>query len=112
MCAARARGVDPPQPCRYLKESGYCAFYDHQLRGDEDIRCYMGGWDCWEDPGSFGSVVYEGRWMDVYEAMDYYSSLADVNPLALTEAYLDLWGCDRKTLFELMRIDNLPEMNT
>jgi len=50
--------------------------------------------------------------MTLYQAIDYYDSLEEANPLALTEAYLDTWGCDRKTLFELMRIDNLPEMNT
>jgi len=112
MCAARARGVEAPQPCRYLEPGSSCAYWDMQLLGDEDVRCYPGGWDCYEEPGPWGSVVFEGQWMTLYQVMDYYGSLSDVDPLALTEAYLDTWGCDRKTLFELMRVDNLPEMNT
>lgn len=60
----------PLQPCRYLEESGYCAFYDHALRGNEDIRCYPGGWDCYEEPGG---VAYMGRWVDIYELFDIVS---------------------------------------
>ena len=52
-----------PKQCRYLEEGNYCAFYDHQLLGDEDIRCYPGGWDCYEDPGPYGSFLYEGKWL-------------------------------------------------
>lgn len=50
----------PLQPCRYLEDNTYCAYYDHPLRGNEDIRCYPGGWDCWEPEGG---IFYEGRWL-------------------------------------------------
>jgi hypothetical protein len=47
--------------CRYFgHEDGrnYCAYWDLPLRGDEDIRCYPGGWECYEEPGG---CIFEGR---------------------------------------------------
>ena len=58
------------------------------LRGDEDIRCHPGGWECYEEPGG---IFYEGKWLTckpVYtwadgekrllgfegDAVDYYTS--------------------------------------
>ena len=61
-----------PKPCRYLEE-GTCLYWDMELRGDEDIKCYPGGWDCYEAPNGSGAL-YEGRWMTEDEAIEYYQS--------------------------------------
>ena len=31
-----------------------------QLRGDEDIKCFPQGHECYEEPGG---IFYEGRWL-------------------------------------------------
>ena len=48
--------------CRYLEPNNYCAYWDMELRGDEDIKCYPGGWECYEEPGG---AIYEGGWLTI-----------------------------------------------
>lgn len=60
MSAPRAPSGSPLHPCRYLEEGGYCAYWDMQLRGDEDIKCFPRGHECYEEPGG---IFYEGRWL-------------------------------------------------
>jgi len=58
-----------PQQCRYLRD-GYCLYHDDSLRGNEDIKCYPGGWDCYEAPND--GIIYEnGKWMTMQEYADW-----------------------------------------
>lgn len=57
----------PLQPCRYLEDDNSCAYWDIPLRGDEDLKCFPGGWvDCYEEPGG---IAYMGRWVDIWELL-------------------------------------------
>jgi len=67
---------DGLKTCRYLTEDRAtggcrCAYWDDTLRGDEDIRCHPGGWECYEAPGGYGQVIPwdGGRWLSVEEFM-------------------------------------------
>ena len=51
------------KPCRYLEENT-CIYYDEALRDVETIRCYPGGWSCYEQDAS-GCIYEDERWMDV-----------------------------------------------
>lgn len=56
--------------CRYIEGDQYCAYHDDFLRGDEDIRCHEGGWDCFEAPGP--GVLYEDhKWLTFQEYADW-----------------------------------------
>ena len=66
--------VEPVKVCRYLEPGGHCAYWDEQLIGDEDIKCYPGGWECYEESGPHNSVVYEGMWYGIADVIDYYKS--------------------------------------
>jgi hypothetical protein len=57
--------------CRYLEQVDgelYCVYWDLSLRGNEDLRCYPSGWDCYEEPGG---CIFEGRWMTITEYEEY-----------------------------------------
>lgn len=66
------------KPCRYLeghihadmKVCVFCAYHDEPLKDEETIKCYPGGWECYEEQGR--GVIYEdGRWMSVGEYTDW-----------------------------------------
>lgn len=57
------------KPCRFL-DGTHCAYQDDTLLNDEDIKCYEGGWDCFETPGD--GIVYENRkWLTFQEYADW-----------------------------------------
>lgn len=91
--------------CRYLgHEDGrnYCAYWNLPLRGDEDIRCYAGGWECYEEPGG---CIFEGRWMTL---TDYAKHLQGKSVGKIPEGYecqefrldseglADLWRSEKR----------------
>lgn len=75
-----------PIPCRYLEDDGYCAYWDMQLRGNEDLRCYPGGWECYEEPGG---IAYMGRWVDLWELLPAAAN-APVSEYADFECVLEM----------------------
>ena len=59
-----------PKQCRYYEyDIGNCAYWDMPLRGNEDILCYPGGWECYDSPNG---IIYEGAWLKLEEALDKY----------------------------------------
>lgn len=65
------------KPCRYLtqRDGGlYCGYWDHPLRGDEDIRCCLNGWECYEEPGG---CIFEGRWMTLAEYAEFLENKSE-----------------------------------
>ncbi len=95
--------------CRYLGyEDGrkYCAYWDLPLRGDEDIRCYPGGWDCYEEPGG---CIFEGRWMTLTE---YAEHLQGKSEREIPEDYeLQDFCLDSEGLFNLSRSERRHRMD-
>ena len=72
------------EPCRYLDHHdgrAYCAYWDLPLCHNEDIRCYPGGWECYEEPGG---CIFEGRWMTLAE---YIEHLQDKSDCEIPEGY-------------------------
>ena len=64
--------------CRYLEghihadmtACVYCAYHDMPMTDDETIKCFPGGWECYEEAGS--GVVYEGeKWMEIHEYLNF-----------------------------------------
>jgi hypothetical protein len=68
------------------------------LRGDEDIRCHLNGWECYEEPG--GSI-FEGRWMTFTEYEEYVQNKSERE---LPEGYeCQEFRLNREGLIELLR---------
>lgn len=44
------------------------------MRGNEDIRCYPKGCECYEEPGG---CIFEGRWMTFTEYAEYLQSKSE-----------------------------------
>lgn len=66
----------PIRPCRYLGPNDECYYWDLHLRDDETIRCYPGGWECYEDD-SWG-CIFEGKWV---EAINFVGERAKMDTL-------------------------------
>ena len=71
-------GIIMPKPCRYLEgcihanmtTSVNCIYWDMPLQDKETIRCYPGGWECYEEPAK--GIIYEnGRWMTCEEYSEF-----------------------------------------
>lgn len=89
--------------CRYLDDSIgglYCAYWDMALRGDEDIRCYPGGWECYEEPGG---CIFEGRWMTLAEYAEHLETKSERD---IPEGYeLQEFQIDSEGLVELSGLE-------
>lgn len=89
------------KPCRYLEQldgETYCVYWDLPLRGNEDIRCYPKGCECYEEPGG---CMFEGRWMTLTEYAEYLRSKSERE---IPEGYeLQDFRLDSEGLAELLR---------
>lgn len=89
------------KPCRYLEQldgEAYCVYWDLPLRGNEDIRCYPNGCECYEEPGG---CIFEGRWMTLTEYAEYLQSKSERE---IPEEYeLQDFRLDSEGLAELLR---------
>lgn len=89
------------QQCRYLElHEGrpYCVYWDLALCGDEDLRCFPGGWECYEQPGG---CLFEGRWMGLTE---YAELLEAKSERAIPEGYeFQEFRLDREAVRRLSR---------
>jgi hypothetical protein len=95
--------------CRYLERGEgevYCVYWDMALRGDEDIRCYPGGWECYEEPGG---CIFEGRWMTLTEYAEYLESKSEWE---IPEGYeIQEFRLDSEGLFNLSRSERHHRMD-
>ena len=101
-------------PCRYLSDTGYCAFYDMQLFDRETIRCEgPGGWsdNCWE-PDTRGSI-YDPETDQYYTMYDYVALLENRVPNRITETEQDRMRnydtLDGDTIVWLLTDKNAPK---
>jgi hypothetical protein len=89
--------------CRYLGHldgRDYCAYWDMPLRGDEDLRCHLGGWECYEEPGG---CIFEGRWMTLAE-YEYAGYLESKSGREIPEGFeFQEFRLDREGLADLSR---------
>ena len=79
-----------PNICRYLSDTGYCAFYDMQLFDRETIRCEgPGGWsdECWEKDTR--GAIFDPETNRYYTAYEYAALLEDRVPGRITETEQD-----------------------
>jgi len=87
--------------CRYLEQvdgESCCVYWDLSLRGNEDLRCYPNGWECYEEPGG---CIFEGRWMTLTDYSEYLESKSERE---LPEGYeCQEFRLDGRGLVELLR---------
>lgn len=100
------------KPCRYLEGHihadmtvcVYCAYHDMPLQDEETIRCYPGGWECYEEAGN--GVIYEdGKWMSLFEYSIWLQNKGE--SMELLEQALNAWSgrLDGQAMLELVGWD-------